>query len=54
MLSIGITGFSFAQVSEPMTAKDWYKRYGQVQSSGGGILAASTPVRYGTMDLSTV
>jgi len=43
MLSIGITGFSFAQVSEPMTAKDWYKRYGQVQSSGGGILAASTP-----------
>ena len=43
MLSVVITGFSFAQVSEPMTAKDWYERYGQGQLIGGGILAASTP-----------
>ncbi len=43
MLSINITGFSFAQVSEPMTAKEWYEQYGQGQNIGSGILAASTP-----------
>jgi hypothetical protein len=43
ILSFVFSGTSFAEVKEPMTAKEWYERYGQVQSTRVWKAAASTP-----------
>ena len=43
IMSFVFSGLAFAEVKEPMTAKEWYERYGQVQATSIRKAAASTP-----------